>query len=501
MYCNNNNLTNLNVSHNTALTYFGCSFNSISRLDISHNTALTYLNCGSNSLTSLNLKNGNNANLTYLIADKNPNLSCIQVDNVANSNGYPSWLKDAGASYSTNCNPCTPTTSTTNLSICQSQLPYSWNGLTFTVAGTQTKTGLTNAKGCDSAATLNLSLKYEYPIGTSRVAKSTLCSIGATTTATNSNTLGGGVWTSSNPSIATATVAGNGANITAIANGVATLTYTKTAPTGCVSSASCMVTVVALSSPSAITGSSTVCKNATTALSTTTGGGIWSSQNGYAAISNTGIVTGLSAGTGVIKYTISNAAGCLASATYNISVIGLPAIPSIGYAPGTVNLQYGAGGSFCRGKTFTLVGTPTGGSWSSTGGITINATTGVATTNTVGAASVTYTVATSGCSNSRTISGTISTCAFRGVNNGQLTIDNLQFTMYPNPAKTFFNLNVDMLIGAGQIIVTDLYGKQLKTQPLSMGANTIDVSNLSKGMYFISTITNEGKATKKLVVE
>ncbi|MFN4972417.1 MAG: FG-GAP-like repeat-containing protein, partial [Bacteroidota bacterium] len=52
-----------------------------------------------------------------------------------------------------------PTSSTSNLSICPSALPYVWNGLTFTAAGTQTKTGLTNAVGCDSSATLNLTIK------------------------------------------------------------------------------------------------------------------------------------------------------------------------------------------------------------------------------------------------------------------------------------------------------------------------------------------------------
>lgn len=51
-----------------------------------------------------------------------------------------------------------PSSSNTNLSICSSQLPYVWNGLTFTAAGTQTKTGLTNAAGCDSSATLVLTV-------------------------------------------------------------------------------------------------------------------------------------------------------------------------------------------------------------------------------------------------------------------------------------------------------------------------------------------------------
>ena len=49
------------------------------------------------------------------------------------------------------------TTSTTNKSICPSALPYLWNGLTFNGAGSQTY-HTTNAAGCDSAATLNLSI-------------------------------------------------------------------------------------------------------------------------------------------------------------------------------------------------------------------------------------------------------------------------------------------------------------------------------------------------------
>ncbi len=53
--------------------------------------------------------------------------------------------------------PCTPTSSTTNLSIPSASLPYTWNGLTFNNSGSQTAT-LTNAKGCDSAATLNLTI-------------------------------------------------------------------------------------------------------------------------------------------------------------------------------------------------------------------------------------------------------------------------------------------------------------------------------------------------------
>ena len=49
------------------------------------------------------------------------------------------------------------TTSTTNLGLCPSQLPYSWNSQTINAAGTYTAT-LTGSNGCDSVATLMLSI-------------------------------------------------------------------------------------------------------------------------------------------------------------------------------------------------------------------------------------------------------------------------------------------------------------------------------------------------------
>ncbi len=52
---------------------------------------------------------------------------------------------------------CTPNSSTTNQTICSNQLPYTWNGQTITVAGTF-QAILTNAGGCDSTATLVLTV-------------------------------------------------------------------------------------------------------------------------------------------------------------------------------------------------------------------------------------------------------------------------------------------------------------------------------------------------------
>ncbi len=122
--CNSNQLTSLDVSANTALTNMQCAYNQLTSLDVSANTslsglwclnnqltsldvstctALTNLYCDNNVLTSLNLKNGNSLNNGFISAINNPNLSCIEVDNVAWSN--TNWLNDvdATASFSLNC--------------------------------------------------------------------------------------------------------------------------------------------------------------------------------------------------------------------------------------------------------------------------------------------------------------------------------------------------------------------------------------------------------------
>ena len=50
-----------------------------------------------------------------------------------------------------------PTASATNISICSSELPYSWNGQSFTSGGTHVVI-LTNQNGCDSTATMQLTV-------------------------------------------------------------------------------------------------------------------------------------------------------------------------------------------------------------------------------------------------------------------------------------------------------------------------------------------------------
>jgi uncharacterized delta-60 repeat protein len=68
---------------------------------------------------------------------------------------------------------CAKPISTTKLIICSNQLPYNWNGRTYTCTGVYTTT-LNNINGCDSAAILNLNVPVggaENIVGPTRACK------------------------------------------------------------------------------------------------------------------------------------------------------------------------------------------------------------------------------------------------------------------------------------------------------------------------------------------
>ncbi|QOG02972.1 LamG-like jellyroll fold domain-containing protein [Flavobacterium sp. MDT1-60] len=87
----------------TSLQTLNCSGNQLATLDISQNKNLTSLDCSSNKLLSLNLKNGNNKNFKNSNFTKNLDLSCIQVDDQAYSNQNWTSFKDNTANYNVDC--------------------------------------------------------------------------------------------------------------------------------------------------------------------------------------------------------------------------------------------------------------------------------------------------------------------------------------------------------------------------------------------------------------
>ena len=108
--CWNNQLTSLDISQNTDLAELNCENNQIPSIDVSQHAELTYLTCQNNQLTYLNVANGNNVQMTAVEtfnASNNPNLNCIEVDNLSWSNS--NWTVSEGHIdtqhfFSENCN-------------------------------------------------------------------------------------------------------------------------------------------------------------------------------------------------------------------------------------------------------------------------------------------------------------------------------------------------------------------------------------------------------------
>jgi Leucine-rich repeat (LRR) protein len=64
-YCSGNNLTNLDVSANTALAGLDCHDNDLTSLNVSANTALSYLDCHDNPLVEIIVGDTNNLPATF----------------------------------------------------------------------------------------------------------------------------------------------------------------------------------------------------------------------------------------------------------------------------------------------------------------------------------------------------------------------------------------------------------------------------------------------------
>ena len=74
-----------------------------------------------------------------------------------------------------------------------------------------------------------------------------------------------------------------------------------------------------------------------------------------------------------------------------------------------------------------------------------------------------------------------------------------EFALYPNPAKSFVNLEFEALKENTLLQILDLNGRRVRTFDLKAGVETlrIDLGDLSKGVYTVML----GNVTKKLIVE
>ena len=241
--------------------------------------------------------------------------------------------------------------------------------ITGVSTGTAPITYTITSTGC--IATTNVTV---LPIPAPITGTASVCEAGSTTALSDATFPG--TWSSSATSIATVTSTGlSSSSVTGVSVGSATITYTITN--------SCFVTTTVTVNPlpAALMGTFSVCHLSTTTLSSTSGGGSWTTGSPFVATVTGGAVTGLNPGTAAITYTLPT--GCLTSA--NVTVNPIPGI-------------IGGDNYVCNGNITVVTDSVPGGTWSSspTAIATIDAS-GTVHGVALGTFTVTYSTGTAAC--------------------------------------------------------------------------------------------------------
>ena len=302
-------------------------------------------------------------------------------------NVYVSYILPTSCAVVTTAtvNPLSPITGV--LGICMgtgTTLANVNSGGTWSISSTAVAT-INSASGYMSAVAFGTAtVFYILPTGCTATATITVNPLPVSITGSNSVCAGQsmtladatvpGTWSSSNTAIATVGPA------TGIVSGVSagSVNITYTLPTGCY-----VISPVTVNPLAPITGTATVCTGQATTLLNSLSGGTWSSASpGTAAISTTGVVSGIVAGTSAVSYTMSS--GCVS--TVVVTVNSSPAAIS-----GTAGV--------CQGSTTSLADATTGGIWNTSNSsiATVGGTSGVVMGVSAGTTNITYTILTTGC--------------------------------------------------------------------------------------------------------
>ncbi|MBF9142771.1 Ig-like domain-containing protein [Hymenobacter properus] len=275
--------------------------------------------------------------------------------------------------------------------------------LANSTAGTYTVTNTVAASGACAAATATATVTIAPATSAAfAYATGTFCASGSNPTPTVTGTAGGTFSSTTGLSINATTGA---INLSASTVGTYTVTYTVAGACGTSATASVTITAAPVASFSYPT-TTTYCAGSTSTVSPTLGtgasAGTFSSTTGLTIDATTGAINlaTSTAGTYTVTNTIAASGSCTAAtATATVTI-----------APATSAVFAYSGATFCAtgtNPTPTVTGTA-GGTFSSTTGLSINATTGAInlSASTPGTYTVTYTV-TGGCGSSSTQSVTI----------------------------------------------------------------------------------------------
>ncbi len=308
--------------------------------------------------------------------------------------------------------------------------------------------------GCFAIANLTVN-----PLPQPITGPSAVCAAGGTI-ALNDASLGG-TWSSSAPS--NATVAGTGV-VTGVAAGPANIIYTM--PTGC--SISTTITVNPLPSP--ITGVASACEGFTTSLSNT-GGGTWSTGNPSIAsvVPTSGLVTGVTAGTAAITYTLPTTCAISTNVVINPTPAPITGVTTV-----------------CSGSTTTLADATPAGSWSTSNPTLATVVgTGDVTGVSAGTVTITYTLVTTGCRTTTNVNVTALPTVYNVTGGGGYCVG----TPGAHVGLNFANSGINYKLYNGTTLVTTIGGSN---SGLDFGYQT------ATGTYTVVAINSSSSCTSPM---
>jgi hypothetical protein len=316
--------------------------------------------------------------------------------------------------------------------------------------------GLPNVNIVDSNAISSANGSFLFCLGTS---------------ITISSGFSGGVWSSSNPSVATVSASGI---VSGISVGTAIISYTA----GCCPS-SIVVTVSV--PPAPINGVYSVCEGQTVTLTNSIPGGIWTSNNNSIATveATNGVVHGVLGDTTTIRYSIGS---CTVSVVLTVHPTPVPIA-----GPPTV----------CVGGAVTWFSS-SGGTWYSTNTVValVDSAAGIITGVSLGSSMITYKL-DHGCYTARKIYAINCPTIVQSVQDLPEDI-----RLYPNPVAEMGKVNIEIPEDNEiEVTITDLLGRSIKTvRAIPRGGRVqVDVSDVVPGNYVVR-IESGGRVYRQKVV-
>ncbi len=307
-------------------------------------------------------------------------------------------------------------------------------------------------------------------------------SVGVAGNTTLADSVMGGVWTSNDASIATVNAVTG--VVTGVATGATNIVYTVTNSCG-VSSNFIVMNVGVPGAAGVLTGSDSVCVGSDITITSTVANGVWTVTNPSASVSATGVVTGLIGGMrDTVVYTVTDGFG---STTVKKAIyVNQPPVIHVGFPA-----------SYTLGTAYTLIDTPSTGTWMSTVdsiATFISGHTFILTRK--GLVDLIYT-ATNTCGTTR---DTFSV----GINNvgvNEIASNNSIVTIFPNPNNGAFTMNIESNVNEMvNVVVTNMVGEVVKE--IKVPTNTPSNVTLSQpaGVYMVSASTGNGRYTARVVV-